>query len=172
MANHEPATDVDSRFSMEGAKPTSWNDAQHQLTNAELYWLTSVRPNGRPHVTPLISVWLDGALHFCTGPSERKAKNLARNAHCILTTGTNSLNEGLDLVIEGDAQRVRDDGRLRTIAGAYEAKYGPDWHFDVHDGMFHHDSGEALVFSVTPTKAFGLGKGAYSQTRWVFDLAS
>ena len=44
-----------------------------------MYWLSTVRPDGRPHVTPLMSVWLEGALYFCTGPDERKAKNLVRN---------------------------------------------------------------------------------------------
>jgi hypothetical protein len=34
-----------------------------------------VRADGRPHVTPLISVLVDGALHFCTGATEQKAKN-------------------------------------------------------------------------------------------------
>ena len=42
---------------------------------------------GRPHVTPLLAIWLDSALCFCTGASERKAKNLALNPHCIRTTG-------------------------------------------------------------------------------------
>ena len=73
-----------------------------------MFWVTTVRPDGRPHVTPLIAVWLDGALYFCTGPTERKAKNLLRNQNCILTTGCNKRNEGLDIVIEGQAVRVTD----------------------------------------------------------------
>ena len=36
-------------------------------------------------------------MHFCTGASERKARNLEHNRHCILTTGRNSLTKGLDL---------------------------------------------------------------------------
>jgi hypothetical protein len=58
---------------------------------------------------PLIAVWLDGALHFCTGPSERKAKNLVHNAHCILTTGCNARDEGLDVAVEGNAANRVDD---------------------------------------------------------------
>lgn len=128
-----------------------------------------MRPDGRPHVTPLISVWLDGAAYFCTGADERKAKNLAQNPSCILTTGCNLLEEGLDVVIEGEAKRVSDDAKLTRIANAYESKYGSDWHFDVHDSAFHHgESSEALVFEIAPTTAFGFGKGKYSQTRWRF----
>lgn len=36
-----------------------------------------MRADGRPHVTPLVAVWLDGAPHFSTGPAEQKAVNLS-----------------------------------------------------------------------------------------------
>ena len=171
MAVGEPVVKLDARFSSEGATPTAWVDAQRRLAGAQVFWLTTVRPDGRPHVTPLLSIWLDGALYFCTGRGERKAKNLAQNPHCILTTGCNVLDEGLDLVVEGDAAKVSDDARLRRVADAYESKYGSDWHFDVRDGAFRNDVGdEALVFKVAPSTAFGFGKGElYSQTRWRFD---
>ena len=171
MTVGEPVVKLDARFSSEGATPTAWVDAQGRLAGAQVFWLTTVRPDGRPHVTPLLSIWLDGALYFCTGRGERKAKNLAQNPHCILTTGCNALDEGLDLVVEGDAAKVSDDARLRRVADAYESKYGSEWHFDVRDGAFRNDAGdEALVFEVAPSTAFGFGKGElYSQTRWRFD---
>jgi hypothetical protein len=124
-----------------------------------------------------LSVWSDDALYFCTGPSERKAKNLARNPHCVITTGCNALDEGLDLVVEGDAARVSDEAKLRRIADVYESKYGSDWRFTVRDGAFYHDPGslrgtdpgEALVYEVAPSTVFGFGKGeSFSQTRWRF----
>jgi uncharacterized pyridoxamine 5'-phosphate oxidase family protein len=169
MASAEPVAELDARYSSGGASPTEWAEARRRLGEAELFWLSTVRPDGRPHVTPLLSVWLDGALYFCTGPSERKARNLAQNPHCVLTTGCNALNEGLDLVVEGDAAEVSDDAQLRRIADAYESKYGSDWHFEVRDGAFHGEGGEARVYEVAPSTAFGFGKGAFSQTRWRFE---
>jgi hypothetical protein len=166
---NEPETSLDGRFSDPDATPTDWAEGRERIEMAELFWLSTVRPDGRPHVTPLISVWLDGAAYFCTGADERKAGNLAENPHCILTTGCNLLEEGLDLVIEGEAIRISDDARLTQIADAYESKYGSTWHFDVRDGVFHHEGGEAIVFEVAPTTAFGFGKGEYSQTRWRFN---
>jgi nitroimidazol reductase NimA-like FMN-containing flavoprotein (pyridoxamine 5'-phosphate oxidase superfamily) len=168
MVDGDPTTELDARFSMDGVLPTDWADGRTRLEDAAMFWVSTVRPDGRPHVTPLLAVWLDGALHFCTGPDERKAKNLVRNPRCILTTGTDDLDEGLDVVVEGDARRVTDDAELQRIADAYEAKYGPDWHFTVHDSAFHHEGGEAHVFMVAPATAFGFRKGAYSQTRWRF----
>lgn len=168
MEAGEPQADLDDRFSSPDAAPTEWADGRKRIEEAELFWLSTVRPDGRPHVTPLISVWLDGAAYFCTGPRERKAKNLAENPNCILTTGCNLLDEGLDVVIEGEAERVGDEAKLTRIADAYESKYGSTWHFDVRDGAFQSEGGEALVFEVTPQTAFGFGKGEYSQTRWRF----
>jgi len=173
MSGKAPLTELDARFSSDSATATAWPAALASLETAEVFWLSTVRPDGRPHVTPLLAVWLDDALYFCTGPAERKARNLVENPHCVLTTGSNALDSGLDLVLEGDAQRVTDDAQLRRVADRYLAKYGNDWHFEVRDGAFHHASGagEALVYRVAPVTAFGFGKGEYSQTRWRFDQA-
>src|SRR3954454_10587845 len=116
MAGKEPVAELEPQFSSSGAIPTPWAEANSQLDQAEVFWLTTVRPDGRPHVTPLLAVWLDEALYFCTGASERKAQNLAQNAHCVLTTGCNTLHEGLDLVVEGAAVQVRDTARLQRLA--------------------------------------------------------
>ncbi len=169
MAHTQPVTTLDDRYSSPDAVPTDWSDALGRLENAELAWLSTVRPDGRPHVTPLLFVWLDATLYFCTGPAERKARNLSRNPHVVLTTGTNSFEPGLDLVIEGDAERVTDDALLRPVAAAYLAKYGSDWHFEVGDGGFVHPGhGRAVVYAVAPGTAFGFGKDPFSQTRWRF----
>jgi nitroimidazol reductase NimA-like FMN-containing flavoprotein (pyridoxamine 5'-phosphate oxidase superfamily) len=170
MVEQDPMTEL-SAFSSEGAVATGWAQARAGLAEADVYWLSTVRPDGRPHVTPLIGIWLDGALYFCTGPAERKAKNLAQNPHCILTTGRNSL-DGLDLVVEGEAAKVVDEAELARVADTYESKYGrrftaPEgtW-FGLGDAI---RSGDVLVCRVAPTTAFGFGKGTqFSQTRWQF----
>ena len=168
MAANDPVTELDARFSSDGAHATPWAVGRQLLETADLYWLTTVRPDGRPHVTPLISVWVDEGLYFCTGPTERKAENLSHNKNCILMTGSNSMTEGLDVVIEGEAVATTDDATLGRIADAFESKYGSEWHFDLTDGGLESDGGKALVFRVVPAKGFGFKKGEYGQTRWLF----
>ena len=171
MTQREPTAELHPDYSSPEATATSWAEATKHLEQAEIFWLSTVRPDGRPHVTPLLALWLDGALYFSTGANERKAKNIAHNTHCVLTTGRNNLNEeGLDLVVEGDAVRVTDEPLLRRVADRYEAKYGPDWHYDVRDGMIVGlRDNIALVFAVAPVTAFGFAKGStFSQTRWRF----
>ncbi|MFF5566667.1 pyridoxamine 5'-phosphate oxidase family protein [Streptomyces sp. NPDC012623] len=166
---HVPHAELDPRYGEPAAEALPWREALGLLAGAEVFWLTTVRPEGRPHVTPLLALWWDGALYFCTGSAERKAVNLAHNPEVVLTTGTNALRSGCDIVIEGTAVRVTDDGRLAALARAWEAKYGPDWHFDVRDGAFAGREGNvALVFAVYPRTVFGFGRAPYSQTRWRF----
>jgi hypothetical protein len=121
-------------------------------------------------VTTLLAVWLGDAAYFCTGAEERKGRNLAENPHVALTTGGNRLHEGLDVVVEGDAVRVRDVAKLHRVADAYEAKYGTEWRFTVSDNAAFRNSfgGEALVYEVAPVTVFAFGKGPYSQTRYRF----
>ena len=165
----QPATVVDERYGEPDAPATSWSEAEAQLAAAELYWLTTVRADSRPHVTPLIGVWHDGALHISTGKDEQKTKNIAANPAVALTTGRNDLAGGTDLVVQGRAERVTDGESLQVLADAWEAKYGPDWHYDVGVGGFiQRGSPGVWVFRIAPDVAYAFGKGPYSQTRWSF----
>src|SRR4051794_21933579 len=168
MAEREPHAELDARFSGPDAAATSWDEVRAVLDNAELFWISTVRTDGRPHVTPLPAVWHDDTLHFCTGAAEQKGVNLAANANCALTTGNDAWKSGLDVVIEGAARRVTDEGRLQTLAGAWESKYSGDWHFEVANGAFQGEGGEALVFEVVATKILAFSKGNFAQTRYRF----
>jgi general stress protein 26 len=162
---NEPVTQIDTRFSDIEAEPTAWDDSRRMLESAELFWITTVRADGRPHVTPLVAVWLDGAIHFTTGAAEQKAVNLRTNPHVILTTGCNDWERGLDVVVEGDAVRVTDTTMLDRLATAWATKWDGRWHFEARNGGFYHDEGgEALVFSVAPTKVLAFGKEPFSHT--------
>jgi general stress protein 26 len=165
----EPNTELDTRFSDPDAVATEWDDTRRALETADLFWISTVRADGRPHITPLVAVWLDGAIHFTTGGAEQKAVNLRGNPHVILMTGCNQWDRGLDVVVEGDAEQVTDDPTLQRLADAWTTKWDGQWQFTVHNGAFHHnDGGEALVFSVAPTKILAFGKGNFSHTRHRF----
>jgi nitroimidazol reductase NimA-like FMN-containing flavoprotein (pyridoxamine 5'-phosphate oxidase superfamily) len=166
----QPVTELHAGFSDQGAVATDWEEARSVLETAELFWITTVRTDGRPHVTPLVAVWLDGAIHFATGPGEQKAVNLSANRHVILTTGCNQWDRGLDVVVEGEAVQVTDETMLEQLARAWTTKWDGRWHYGVRDGGFRHEGGsdEVLVFSVRPAKVLAFGKGIFSQTRHLF----
>src|SRR5258705_8481288 len=99
---------LDTNFS-EATEAVGWRQVSDALAAAELYWLTTVRKDGRPHITPLIGAWVDSqeerAFVFCTGPEEQKAQNLAASTAVAVTTGGNTWKDGLDVVVEGNARR-------------------------------------------------------------------
>jgi general stress protein 26 len=164
-----PATDLHAGFSDPAAQPTSWAGTRQVLEDAQLAWITTVRADGRPHVTPLVAVWLDDAFHFCTGELEQKAVNLRANPHVILMTGCNRWDDGLDVVVEGDAERVTDRVALLRLADAWQRKWDGRWQYTVGDGGFQGDEQNViLVFAVRPAKVLAFAKGEFSQTRHRF----
>ena len=160
---------IDRRFSAPEAEPTPWDEALAVLERAELYWITTVRSDGRPHVTPLVGVVHDEVVHFSTGLEEQKARNLEHNPRVAITTGNNTWARGLDVVVEGTVARVTDDETLRRLADGYRAKYDGEWDYDVGDGMLRHgDGGSAAVFRVEPAKVLAFAKDPHGQTTYRF----
>lgn len=164
-----PTTTLDERFSDPEAEAVSWERTREALEAAQLSWVTTVRADGRPHVTPLVAVWLDGAYHFCTGPEEQKARNLEANPHVVLTTGCNRWDEGVDVMVEGEARRVTDRATLERLAAEWAKKWdGQSWQYQVGDEGFEHEAGIGLVFAVAPTKVLSFGKSPFTHTRHRF----
>lgn len=167
---NEPET-VLGPFSSPAAQATPWTSALAVLDAAEVCWLSTVRPDGRPHVTPLLAAWsLDGVC-FTTGGQERKARNLERNPRCVLTTGTNTLT-GLDIVIEGVASAVVERPAREQAMADFERKYGT--HLTSPEGTWY-GLGEAVIagdvrlYRVAPAVGFAFGKlPASSQTRYTW----
>lgn len=156
-----PVTTLDEEYSDPAAVAVEWEETQGVLSAAELFWISTVRADGRPHVTPVVAAWAEGAIWFSTGADEQKFANLRANPHVVLTTGCNGWNQGLDVVVEGDAVRVTDDAVLSRVARAFAAKWDGRWQYTAHDGCFRDADGrgEAMVFSVTPVKVFAHAKG-------------
>jgi general stress protein 26 len=164
----EPVTTLDERFSDDGAVATSWAETCEALEAAELFWISTVRADGRPHVTPLVAVWLDGVIYFATGPTEQKALNLRGNPHVILTTGCNQWDAGLDVVVEGDAVQLSDDTVLGRLSEAWGRKWDGRWQFEARDGALHAGPDAVLVYAVRPIKILAFAKGTFSHTRHRF----
>jgi general stress protein 26 len=160
-----------SPFSDPEATATSWEETCRALDEAELCWVSTVRADGRPHVTPVVAVWAEGAIWFSTGAAEQKAVNMRTNPHVVVTTGCNGWDRGLDVVVEGLAERVTDDAVLRRIAGTFAARWDGRWQWAVRDGAFcgADGEGEAIVIRVRPAKIFAHSKGdPFGETRHTF----
>jgi nitroimidazol reductase NimA-like FMN-containing flavoprotein (pyridoxamine 5'-phosphate oxidase superfamily) len=147
--------------------PLSWADVRTQVAEAGDYLLATTGTDGRPHVVPVLGVWLEGTVCFVTFRAARKARNLARNNGCTVTVP----GHDVDLVLEGAAHLVRNAARLRQVADLFPPKY-PWWRPFVRDGEFYDPSDTALsdprhVYAIEPAQVFAFGKEkGFSATRW------
>jgi nitroimidazol reductase NimA-like FMN-containing flavoprotein (pyridoxamine 5'-phosphate oxidase superfamily) len=110
-------------------RTTSWEEARDRLVapKPEEFshgWLATVRPDGRPHLMPIIPFWIDGAFHFIAGEGTRKGRNLAANARCAIGVENRRL-PSLDIVVEGRAEPVSDPEAVRRLAEQLSATGWP-----------------------------------------------
>jgi len=61
-----------------------WNWVATQLTESKHYWLSSVRPNGHPHVVPRWGAFLDNKFYYDGSPETRHARNIIKNPYVTL----------------------------------------------------------------------------------------
>src|SRR3954463_10479600 len=121
--------EIDPRYGAASATPPPGADIDKLLTEAQLYWIITVRADGRPHAVPLVGVWQGGVFAFCTGAEEQKQRNLDGNPHVAVTTGSTGANgwdSGKDVVVEGVAVRVTDPEELRRLGAARVPEEGGD----------------------------------------------
>ena len=123
MSNYGVPHDLD------GSLPWSW--AEQRLVAAHNYWVSTVNRDGRPNASAVWGLWMDGKFFFSCSPAARKAKNLASNPHCVITT--EAAHEAV--IVEGEAQPIRGRDALAPYISAYKQKY--DWDMDPeNDGYF------------------------------------
>jgi general stress protein 26 len=168
---------ISPHYGNDAATPPPWDDIDQRLTDAALYWIVTVRADGRPHAVPLCGVWRDSAFWFCTGDEEQKMRNLQHDPHVVVTAGplgAEGWKSGKDIAVEGVAERVSDRSVLETMAQAWLTKYDGDWVFEARDGRFFEVSdsggstgGGAVLFRVAPSKVLVFGD-EHGQTTYRF----
>lgn len=109
----------------DGLPPVSWDTVVEKLEagsapapdarNSRTTWLVTVNEDGRPHVTAVGALWLDGAFWFQTGAGTRKGRNVTRDPRCSVAVSVLDA----DVVIEGNAERVTEPSDVARIAKAW-----------------------------------------------------
>jgi hypothetical protein len=159
-----------------GDPPIPWSRALEQLEAVpdpqvhRTTWLSTVRPDGRPHLAGVGALWVDGRFYFTSGPGTRKSRNLAANPNCALSMAL----PGLDLVVEGRAAKVTDQATLERLAQRY-ADQG--WPARAADGALTAEFSAPSagpppwnLYVLTALVAFGVAsEKPYGATRWRFD---
>src|SRR5688572_2303179 len=157
-----------------GDPPLEWErviDALNKIRDLEVedsashYWIATTRPDGRPHVMGVGLVWDDGKFYMASGAGTQKSKNLARDPRCMASIAA----PGIDIVAEGEAKIIRDEGELQRIAKLFGG-WGPQ----VRDGAFWHEYSAPSagpppwdVYEITPTTVYAVATAEpHGATRW------
>ncbi len=101
-----------------------WVDIRQELEAAQTYWITSVRPNGRPHAVPRDGIWLDDTWYYGGSPETVHNRNVERNPAVVMHIG-----DGLRaIIVEGNAVYVYPEHataeQLAEINNSKYAHYG------------------------------------------------
>lgn len=141
-----------------------WSWVEAQMIKSRNYWIGSTRPDGRPHVTPVWGVWLDGALYFGSDVHARRSRNLAANPNVAV-----HLESGDEVVIiEGIVETVSDPEILKRVGEANAAKYAMP---ELAQTYQSSESSTMVCSRVKAHTVFAWLEKDYpnTATRWVFD---
>jgi hypothetical protein len=76
----------------------------------------------------------------------------------VLTTGRDSWDDALDVVVEGTARRVTGRAELARLAEAWLAKWDGSWVYEATDEGLRQGGHDAAVFAVEPAKVLAFGR--------------
>jgi hypothetical protein len=173
MSTREPTTTT-NLDATSGTDTISWSRPLELLDGGALrdsaaVFLGTVRPDGRPHSARIGAAWYGGQAYFQTGRQTRKARNIAINPACTLSTSL----PGIDLVFEGLAERVVEGPTLEAVAAVWREG---GWAAEVSgDGIVapYNALGTGpppwQVYRVNAHTALGVATAEpYGATRWRF----
>lgn len=133
----------------------SWGYVAERMAQSRNYWISTTRPDGRPHSVPTWGVWVDDTLYFGGSPETRWARNLAGNP----AVAVHLENADEAVILEGTVQKLTeanaDPALLIRLDDAYEAKYN----------MRHGTP----FWKLRPRLALAWRDFFKTATRWTFD---
>jgi hypothetical protein len=98
-----------------------WSEVSAAMVAAPIYWVTTVLPDGGPHLIPIWGAWVQDAAFIEGGDETRWARNLAAGDGRVHLGAD---HEGMQVMVRGEAAPVTIGGAMQTvIADEYADKY-------------------------------------------------
>jgi hypothetical protein len=156
-AEGQPAANPGRVWHTEAQQRTAaWSHVNGRMAQAQVYWITTVDPSGRPHATPVDGLWLDDRLYFGEpgGAAQPQPAEPGGVVH---------LESGSDVVIlygKVDELGGEDHELAQLMADASNEKYGY--------GTKAEDYLAGGTFAFTPQKVIAWKTLFKDATRWEF----
>lgn len=136
-----------------------WSEVSAKVREAPMYWMSSVRPDGRPHLVPRDGLWVDDRLWYGGSPATVHNRNVAENRSVSFGIG-----EGLQAVIvEGVVDHLKVDGDLATLIAEESFRKYPQYGKQDPEG---YSTGG--VWRITPRRVMAWFNFPTDATRFTF----
>ena len=127
-----------------------------QMSQSRHYWISTVFPDGRPHVVPVWGIWHENRFHFEGSMQTAWGKNILKDPRIAVHLP----DADKVVIIEGTAHIIQDD-EIDSAA------------WDILDTAFQRkykvDQGSPYIF-VHPKRVLAWdGEALTTMTRWVFE---
>ena len=123
-----------------------------RFATANCSWLSTVRPDGRPHSAPVWHIWTGSRAYLVTKSTAVKVNNIRHYTGVVLTHP----DPHKAIIIEGQAHIVQ--GKTNLLRPLFKAKY--DWDIAT-------DEDYNTIIEITPQKLLAWGEeGAGHRKRW------
>ena len=101
-------------------EPLAWSAVTEELVTARQYWLTTIRPNGRPHAVPLDGIWVDDAWYYGGTGETVHRRNVDANPNVVMHLP----DPNKAVIVEGEVRITEPPAdRAQRLAEAFNAKY-------------------------------------------------
>lgn len=131
----------------------AWAVVRAELEQAKQYWLTTVRPDGRPHAVPLDGVWLDDAWYYGGDPRSVHRRTALAHPDVVMHLP----DPWTAVIVEGRVSLATVSpslaARLAEATGTKYAEYGMPNDPDAYSEMLVLHPRRVLAWTSYPTDA-------------------
>ncbi|MFT3890520.1 MAG: pyridoxamine 5'-phosphate oxidase family protein [Anaerolineales bacterium] len=133
----------------------AWDFVSEQMSSSRHYWISTVFPDGRPHVVPVWGIWYENRFHFEGSMQTGWGRNILKNPHIAVHLP----DADKVVVIDGIAHIIQDneidDETWNSLDSTFQKKY-------------HVEKGSPYIY-VEPKKVLAWnGEALTTMTRWLF----
>lgn len=123
-----------------------WRALTARLGREMTIWVSTVRYDGRPHLTPTWFIWLDDHIYIAISEDSQKYANLRHNQRITVALP----DTDWVTIIEGEAH-VADRKAVEALGDYFFHKYEWDFRYD--------DTAVMRLIEITPHKILAWGDG-------------
>lgn len=140
------------------SKKLDWESVRSRIERADVYWVASTRPDGRPHVVPRDGIWMDDGLWYGGSPETVHNRNIKLNGEVVFHIGSGQEAIIVEGVVSEEVPAPAASQRLAELSFEKYPQYGRVDPAAYKDG----------VLVLRPRRVFAWTNLPHDATRFIF----